>query len=187
MENGYHFDNDFLNSDVCGIATQYAAYKHAFFRHESTIKSTNSKSGTEFYGDTFAESILTFLTPHVEGIVGKKLLPQYSLLRNFQSGEQVSKKVENNNSDYTARIVLGQEYKGVDESYNWGVFIDGQYVEQNVGSLMVYDSDIEIYKEPMLASMGSYQIEMVAYWVEADSGKSHFKFDGRQSLGMRKA
>jgi len=185
MEKGYQVDNDFLNSDVCGVASQYAIYKHAYFRDESVIKNPNTNAGTAFYGDTFTESILGFLTPHVSNIVGKDLVPTYSYLRNWMSGEQLTKNIEDNNSDYACRIVLGQEYKGL-EDYTWGIFINGEYIEQTVGGIVIYDSKLERYKEPLVATQGSYQIEMSAFFVENTDEKKAYKFDGRKSLGMRK-
>ena len=204
MENGYYYDNDFLSGDVCGIGAQYSIYKHSFYREEDALKNNNnSKSGTIFHNDAFTESVLSFLTPHVENIVGQKLAPTYSHLRNWMSGESERRKIQTNGADICGKIVLGYDYKGVDDSYVWGQFIDptpnplnpewasnnnkGDFVEQNVGGLLLFECEnYEHWKEPLLATEGSYQVEMVAYWVYDNGTKDHLKFDGRKTLGERK-
>lgn len=201
MEN-YHFEKGFLDEDLCGVAAQYSIYKHLYYRNESVIKNAETMSGTEFYADTLTESIMTFLTPHIENITGMSLTPSYTTLRNYFPGEHSSRKVESNGTDVTAKICLGYEYNGVSEEYKWGIWVDenpnpknadgswesnmndGTFLEQGIGDLVVYKNDIENWKEPLLSSRNSYYCEMTAYWVDSNSDK--VPYDGRNAIGMRK-
>lgn len=177
-------DKGFLDEDLCGVGAQYALFKHSFFRDESVTKNVNTLSGTEFYADTLTESFLSFLTPHVEKLTGMSLVPSYSTLRNYFPGESLDKNTETNGCDITAKICLGYSYNGVSDDYKWGIFLDGQFVEQEVGDLIVYNNEVERWKEPLLSSQNSYCCEFTAYWNDANSDKP--PFDGRDSLGMRK-
>ena len=198
----YYFEKGFLDEDLCGVATQYSIFKHLYYRNESVIKNSQTLSGTEFYADTFTESIMSFLTPHIEKITGMSLIPSYSTLRNYIPGENSPRKVETNGSDVAAKICLGYEYNGVSDEYKWGIWVDetpnpkkqeenwssnmndGTFLEQGIGDIFVYKNDIEHWKEPMLSSQNSYYCEMTAYWIDDNSDK--IPYDGRKAIGMRK-
>ena len=161
-------EKDFIEKDTCGVLAEYTITRHIDSQQEATCLTGGCFTGydddqTGMLGDAMSRTLSKLLKPHVEKIVGEELWESQDILRCWVPGEQ--DRVIDNTYSYAARIILGYDFKGVDEDYKWGVhFKNDEVIEPEVGDCLIYSSDEEAYKEELLATKNSFQAEVIVYY-----------------------
>lgn len=135
-----------------------------------------------WYGAYCFESLLVFVQPTLEKIIGKRLYPVCSYARIYYNGATMARHVDRLSCQYSATITIS-----VDETGPWEIWmtnLDGEAkpLILPVGSMAVYSGSIlEHWREEPYK--GKKQIQAFLHFVDADGIYSDQKYDGRQILG----
>jgi|TARA_R100001463_G_scaffold127290_1_gene185331 hypothetical protein len=125
------------------------------------------------YGDTAFDSLLLKLQPIIEREVKKELIPNYSFIRIYRSGDDLKKHKDRNSCEYSITLNLGGD--------RWPIFMGGDKCDMNQGDLVIYKGcDIEHWREPF---DGNICIQCFLHYNEKTEATAKNLFDGRVALG----
>ena len=137
-----------------------------------------------WYGAYCFESLLLYVKPVVEKIVGKKLHPTYSYARIYYSDAEMKIHTDRHSCQYSATMTIE-----VDETGPWEIWMQNLKGEAKpviipVGSMLVYCGNIlnhwrDKYK-------GNKQVQVFLHYVDADGQYADNIYDGRKMLGAPK-
>jgi len=138
-----------------------------------------------WYSSYATESLLLYLRPEIEKIVGKNLWPTYSYARIYWPGAEMAEHQDRASCEYSVTITL--EDDGEEEWPIWFRHDDGKTVPLILkeGDGCVYDGCVRPHwREPY---KGKRQTQAFLHYVDADGPYADFKFDKRQFVGLPKA
>ena len=182
---GYEVIKKVLSKDVCKHLTDYFLLKRKVTKilrdtkyhapDEETIgifTDPQAPNCFSIYADIAAEVVLTKLRPHVEKIIGKKLLEAYSYTRVYERGSILDKHTDRPECEYSTTLNLGGD--------PWPIFIDTTQVLLKPGDMLVYEG----VKYPHWRERfdGLYCVQSFLHYV--DEQKPILKYDSRPELGL---
>jgi len=202
----YIFIKDLIPKDICKITTKYTLLKEKLEFEEEVGPLAQVPNSHSVYGDTLMETLLYFLTPHMEQHTGLSLAPTYSYYRVYRPGNELPRHIDRPSCEISATICLGVNYKHVDKNYNWGIYIDpigsgnsenniyialnnkGIKVEQLPGDVLIYKGcENEHWRDKFTAGVGSYQVQGFFHYVNKNGPfYPECANDRRSTLGYKK-
>lgn len=167
------------------LSLEFNMLRNVFFKMNnidtSTIGFANDamvKNSFSYYGAYCFESLMQYLQPQVEDIVGKKLYPTYSYARIYYKTSTLLKHIDRVHSQYAVSITIDD-----DEEHRWPIWMKDLNGEDHelvldIGDMCVYKGNtVYHWREEF---KGRKQIQ--AFFFYTDDEKK--KFDGRPMLGM---
>lgn len=136
-----------------------------------------------WYGAYCFESLLMYIKPLVEKLVGKKLNPTYSYARIYYNGAVMERHLDRPSCEYSATMTIS-----VDETGPWEIWMqdlngDEQPLILNVGDMAVYRGNkLEHWREEPYK--GNKQIQCFLHFVDAEGEYADNIFDNRVMLGQ---
>lgn len=203
-DNGYVVVPDMIPMELCSLFSTYALLKE---KHEFNPEKENQQvpGHQSIYGDTFAETLLLFLQPHIEEITGLELCPTYTYYRVYRPGAKLKRHKDRESCEVSATVCFGYEYIGVDSDYRWKVYMDpesrkipcgpnnpfvsannkGNKVLQNIGDGVIYRGcEVEHWRKKFKAAEGSYQVQIFFHYIDKNGPHyPKFAYDGREFIG----
>lgn len=211
-EQGYLELKQTIPAEICTLFTNYALLRERFnFRPEG--KDQQIPGQHSVYSDTFAETLMLFLQPHIEQSTGLELAPTYTYYRVYRPGAELKRHKDRPSCEISATACMGFEYLGVDPDYRWPVFMDpesrnkkdpddefnrvGKYIPynnagnsylQDPGDLIIYRGcEIEHWREPFEAAEGSYLVQVFFHYIDKNGPYyPEHQYDGRVYIGSGK-
>lgn len=142
------------------------------------------KEAFAWYASYATESLLLYLRPQVEKIVGKNLWPSYSYARIYWPGSELSKHTDRPSCEYSVTITLED-----DGNEDWPIWF--QHQDGTSVPLVLKEGDGCVYQGCVMPHWrepykGKRQTQAFLHYVDADGPYANFKFDKRQFVGLPK-
>lgn len=184
-KNKYVQVKNFLNSDLCAIATRYGTLQSQTKFFPEVGKNAQIPGTHSLYSDTLMEVLLEVSLPHIEKITGKKLFPTYSYYRVYKPGDELKKHKDRPSCEISGTLCLGYYFD--DKNYSWPMFIEGTPLHSKPGDIVLYQGcEVEHWREPFDVNPGCYQVQVFLHYVDQNGPYPEYKFDKRQGLGYSK-
>lgn len=197
-----------IPKDLCNIATKYALMQSVVDFSPEEDADAQVKGAHSKYSDTLMETIMYFLHPKLEKILGLDLCPTYTYYRVYRPGQELKRHKDRPSCEISTTICLGYNYLGTEEDYSWGMFVDkdsykidigengeffsnnqsGKMIKQAPGDGIAYRGcEIEHWREPFNAGDGSYQVQLFCHFINKDGPYyPEYKYDKRPGLGYKR-
>ena len=189
-KNGYEVVENVISKDAADLlAIEFQMVRDNLylandidFDNESYGGDLQVANSFSWYGAYCFESLLIFLQPTVEKIVGKQLYPTFSYARIYYNGATMQRHMDRPSCQYSVTITIS-----VDETGPWELWmrnLDGvaKPLVLPVGSMAVYSGDVlEHWREDPYK--GKKQIQAFLHFVDVDGSYASHKYDGRKILG----
>ena len=201
-EDRYAIAKGLIPKDLCAVATKYALIKNEWFRQPEDAVTGQIPDTHSVYGDTLMETLMYFMHPHMQNVTGKKLCPTYAYYRVYKPQDELKRHSDRPSCEISTTVCLGYNYKGVEEGYNWGMYVDGEsnhqhstpfvsderpgiLYHQEPGDCIVYTgTELEHWRDPFEAGEGSYQVQVFMHYIDMDGPfYPEFAYDKRPALG----
>lgn len=135
-----------------------------------------------WYAPYMSESLLLYLHPRIQEIVGKTLHPAYSYARIYWQGAILEKHIDRPSCEYSVTITL--EDDGKEDWPIWFKKKDGEEV-----SVVLKEGDGCIYEGTQIPHWrteytGKRQTQAFLHYVDANGPYADWKFDKRQFVGQ---
>lgn len=180
--------NGLVPSNLCKVITKYALLKEQHEFEPDLGPTAQVENAHAVYGDTLMETMLYFLHLHMEQNTGLSLCPTYSYYRVYRPGMSLAKHLDRPSCEISTTICFGFEYKEVDPSYRWGMYVgDNTLVSQDPGDLIVYKGcEVEHWRDTFDAGLNSYQVQAFFHYIDKNSKfYPEYAYDRRPSLGYK--
>jgi hypothetical protein len=160
-----------------------AAHGEALLARGELKHGDRAVPGTPFaYGDALFDRVLEQLRPRIEVAVGRRLLPTFSYLRLYKTGDVLKRHRDRPACQFTASLNLSQT-----SAEPWPLHLIGR-----TGPLaaVLHPGDALIYLGCELphwrtAFEGERAAQVFLHYVDADGPHAAEKFDRREALGLR--
>lgn len=139
--------------------------------------------GTPFaYGDPLFDRVLEHLRPRIEVEVGRRLLPTFSYLRLYKSGDVLKRHRDRPACEFTASLNLSQT-----PTEPWPLHLDGR---TGPYAAVLHPGDALVYLGCELphwrtAFAGERAAQVFLHYVDADGPHVAETFDRREALGVK--
>lgn len=192
-KNGYEIIDKVISTETAELlAMEFQLLKENVYFQNGIDPNNETYSGDSQVSKSFAwygafcfESLLMYVHPTLEKIIGKRLHPTYSYARIYYNGATMARHVDRPSCQYSATITIS-----VDETGPWEIWMTNlagvaKPLVLPVGSMAVYSGDIlEHWREEPYK--GKRQIQAFLHFVDADGIYADHKYDGREMLGRGK-
>nr|WP_199040766.1 hypothetical protein [Dyella sp. ASV24] len=178
-ENGYAIVPNLVSREIMNIAWRYYLM---YLRTPGDYYGMHEKvKALDRYADALGESLLVAIKPRIEAIVGKQLVPTYSLARIYTPESRLTKHVDRKACEISATVTVG--YRNV--ASLWPIFVEsrGQDVPitLDIGDAMIYRGmDLPHWREQL--PEGAW-CQLFFHFVDAHGELLCQTYDGRSSLG----
>lgn len=182
LKNKYCVVKNAIGQEVCELVTQYALFDEMsdFTPDKFQVPSAHSK-----YSDPLMESILLKILPIVEKNTMLELYPTYSFYRVYRSGDELKRHVDRYSCEISVTACFNFKYDS--DSYRWPIFIDGNEINLNPGDIAIYKGiELNHWREAMDQPEDSWLVQAFFHYVDKNGKYSEYKFDKRNSLGLKK-
>ena len=185
-EDKYILVNNFLNDELCNVASNYAMFKKLNeFSTDTQVPGTHS-----VYADPLMESILLLMQPKIEEYTNKKLIPASSYYRVYLNGSILHDHIDRPACEISASITLGYNYHNKKDDYIWPlhVYVNGEkkYFRCDVGDALIYKGNELVHGRDLLnVGEDSHHIQVFLHYVDLDGPYTQYKFDNRECIGIR--
>lgn len=128
-----------------------------------------------YWGDATLDAFLLVLRPHVERVVGRRLLPTYSYARIYGPGDELKRHHDRAECEVAVSIHLGHRGGSLPPL----CFESGEVVRQRPGDAVVFRGDrVDHWRAPFDGeSLG----QLLVNYVFSDGDRSSLRFDGREA------
>jgi hypothetical protein len=190
-KDGYELIHDVIGKDAANLlAIEFQMVRDNYCLSKgidptSYLGDSQVTNSFSCYGPYCFESLLLYVQPMLEKIVGKRLYPINSYARIYYHGATMARHVDYPTYQYSATMTIS-----VDETGPWEIWMRNLEGTANpliipVGSMAVYSGNIlEHWREEPYK--GKTQIQAFLHYVDADGIYTDHKYDGRKILGSRK-
>lgn len=192
-KNGYEVVDNIISSETAELlAMEFQLLKENVYFQNGIDPNNETYSGDSQVSKSFAwygafcfESLLMYVQPTLEKIIGKRLYPTYSYARIYYNGATMVRHVDRPSCQYSATMTIA-----VDETGPWEIWMTNlagvaKPLILPVGSMAVYSGDIlEHWREEPYK--GKRQIQAFLHFVDVDGIYANHKYDGREMLGRGK-
>jgi hypothetical protein len=174
-QNGFVVLNNHIPIEILKIVSDYLIMK-------LKNQELNSDSVSEFtkYGDTLCESLLSHFQPTVELYSGKKIVPTYSYVRIYQTGQRLFQHTDRPACEYTISFPVSYKAKKI-----WPLFILKDQRKINIhldtGDLLLYKGSEIVHGRDIFP--GKQWIQIFLHYVDKQGKNADWKFDKRIRLG----
>jgi hypothetical protein len=185
-EDGFEVVRSFINPQTMNLLKhEYHTLLDLLFENqtysEQSIKFPTGEVLTCFnwYSPVFTESLSKLLQNKVEEIVEKKLVPTYSMVRTYKTGDELYKHRDRPSCQYSVTMPILT-------SINWPIYITdrknvNRKVYLNEGDMLVYDGFLEHWREKY---EGEKHTQCFLHWVDVNGKYKYLKYDGRANLAL---
>ncbi len=178
-KHGYILLHGVCDPASLAIYSTYALMQR-FNDHYETIPPDDLEGRYHRYADVLAESMLLHLQPAMERATGLNLLPTYSYLRIYETGNFLGRHIDRPSCEISGSLTLGY-----DASELWPLWVESKGQARPVtlaaGDMLVYRGrDLPHWRERF---DGRYWIQVFFHYVDAAGPFVSHKYDGRSRLG----
>jgi hypothetical protein len=136
------------------------------------------------YGDSATDGLLEHIQPRIEAIAGRRLLPTYSYLRIYKTGDDLRSHRDRPACEFSISLNIGQRPEAP-----WPIFVES---EGGWREFRLAPGDALLYRGLDLWHRreryeGRQCVQVFLHFVDADGPYAGEKFDGRPSLMLPKA
>lgn len=178
---GYTLVKNAVDRDLVDFITQYALFDEMqdFTPDTAQVVGAHAK-----YADPVMETLLLKLHETIENNTGIKVHPTYSFYRVYRPGDELVPHKDRPSCEISITVSLGYDYSGSD--YKWPIFVDGVACVLEPGDLVCYRGvDLEHWREKFTAPEGSWHVQAFLHYVDVDGPYADFKYDKRESVGIK--
>jgi hypothetical protein len=193
-KNNYCVVKNAIPKDIATFCFNYLIVKRKVFNtfHSKNLLDIAKLYGTwgdgqvdntfSSYGDIAMETLLVFIKPKLEKVMGKKLIETYSYTRLYKNGDILKRHIDRESCRFSTTLNLGGD--------PWPIFLDptkgrnkkGIKVNLKPGDMLVYKGcELEHWREQFTGNICG---QVFLHYNEVSSNKENNKFDGREHLGL---
>jgi len=183
---GYAIVKNIINNETAQLVAQYALFDLAQ-NYNLTKAGDGQIPGTHFkYADPMMEALLLKLHSAIEHSTGLELFPTYSYYRVYKPGDILDKHIDRPSCEVSVTICIGFDYKDLNNTYHWPIYMNGTPSILNVGDGAIYRGcDVDHWRDKFEVPEGSWQVQAFFHYVDANGPYAELKFDKRPSIGYR--
>lgn len=185
-QKGYIHVKNIIEPQLCS----FLQYSSLFIYHYSilenndleSIVSKKNENSSIAYSPVIGETLLEVLTPIYSQIVGKKLIPSYSLYRLYKKGNELLPHKDRPSCQYSATIQIDSEK---DKIWKFGIKDkEGNEISigANLGDVIFYKGqEVRHWRKPLKYEFSAH---LFLHWVNGeDPNYKDYWYDGREYLG----
>ena len=170
--------------DIC---QNLSGYILKLVEDKKTTKDPQCPLSESIYGNSMLDILLEDVRPTIEKATGLNLTPTYSYARKYLPGDELKPHLDRESCEISATITLGYE------GNLWPIHVSTDSKVENdigeilidVGSMVIYKGmEINHWREPY--TQGKWQCQVFLHYVDADGPHKDLKYDGRETLGVKK-
>lgn len=157
---------------------------YCFFDEKQNTANNNDQVPTAYskYADAAMESLLVKFLPTIEENTGLSLYPTYSYYRIYRNGDILFPHKDRPACEISATLCINNNYN----NYNWPIYMDEAEVILNPGDLLIYRGcDVEHWREELVNNDPCWHIQSFLHYVDLNNVNADWKYDKRESLGIR--
>lgn len=156
-----------ISKDACEILAGALLIIEKFgFNNDSMVPEAFSR-----HGYTATDSLMYYLRPKIEEVVGSKLLPVTSYCRIYRKGQRLPEHIDRNGCEIS--VTLNLKNDGVP----WPIQMDGVDVHLDQGDCAVYRGMEVVHRRECFE--GNEHIQVFLHYVLADGENAEWKYDKR--------
>jgi len=181
-KNGYCVVKSVVDKELRDFVTQYALFDEMqnFTPDTSQVVGAHAK-----YGDPAMETMLLHLHSTMEENTGLLLHPTYSFYRVYRNGDELVKHSDRESCEISCTLCFNYEF--AQEDFNWPIFINDNAVNLEPGDMVIYRGcDLIHWREKLTCLDVDWHLQGFFHYVDQNGPYSHFKYDGRKSVGELK-
>lgn len=181
-----------LSDDICKVVEQYCLFNMLNEPDKVENESEQVPGTHSVHGDILTESLLLYMQPKIENVIGWKLIPTYSYYRVYRPGDSLKLHTDREACELSASITIGYKYNDKDDKYRWSLYayVDDEkhYLDCEPGDCIIYKG-CELYHGRDRFDVGkySYQVQVFLHYVREEGPYANeHKYDGRPGIGYIK-
>lgn len=181
----YQAVKNIVSEEIVSIVTQYVLLDelNSFQPEDQNAQVPGSHS---IYSDLLMETLLLKLTPSIEYVTEKKLLPTYTYYRVYKPGQELKPHTDRESCEISASISFGRDYKEANGKYSWPMFVENNPIHLEPGDAIVYKGiEAKHWREKFDAPNYSYHVQGFFHWVDADGPYAEWALDKRLFIGQK--
>lgn len=137
------------------------------------------------HGDAAFDTVLERLLPVVAERTGRRIVPTYSFVRRYRSGQELTPHVDRGACEFSLTLHLAAS----DDAEPWPIWLrhgrsEPERVLLEPGDALLYEGPAALHwRDPLV---GSWYLQAFLHYVDADGPHSADIYDGRPALGVPK-
>lgn len=187
-DSGYFHAKSLISRELAGFCVTQLELIQATYAFQTglsvaknVVNDARFPNAFSWYASQCTESLLVFLQPKIEAIVGCTLYPAYSYSRIYFRDSILKKHKDRLGSEYAVSICIEKDPVGWELGLN-GLDSSKVKLDLEVGDACVYfGSKVEHWRPKF---EGCRQMQIFLFYVAQDGDFSEFKFDKRPFLAM---
>ena len=183
---GYCIVKNAISDELRDFISQYALFDELqnFLPERdqgwSQVPNAHSK-----YADPAMETMLLHVKKIVESNTGLDLFPTYSFYRVYRPGDDLKQHIDRESCEISATLCFNYSYEK--QNFVWPIFMNDKAVVQDPGDMVIYRGcDLPHHRESFNFDDEAWHIQGFFHYVDANGPNAEFKFDKRDSLGIKK-
>jgi hypothetical protein len=179
---GYVVVKSAIQENLRDFVTQYALFDEMqkFTNDDAQVPAAHSK-----YADPAMETILLHLHPIIEENTGLKLFPTYSYHRVYRNGDKLDVHRDRPSCEISATLCFNYDYN--DLNNKWPIWMQGKEVFLEPGDMVIYKGcELDHWRDELKVNNNAWHVQGFFHYVDSFGPYADFKFDKRESLGLKK-
>ena len=184
---GYCVVKNAISDELRDFVSQYALFDELQnFLPEKDQGLNQVPNAHSKYSDPAMETMLLHVKKIMESNTGLELFPTYSFYRVYRPGDDLKQHVDRESCEISATVCFNYSYAKKD--FVWPIFVNGKAVVQDPGDIVIYRGcDLPHWRELFnLDDDNAWHIQGFFHYVDANGPHAEFKYDKRESLGIKK-
>lgn len=181
-KNGFCVVRNSISKELCEFITQYSLFDEM---QDPLTNDSQSPHNHSKHADPAFETLLLSLHSTIETAAELTLYPTYSYYRVYRQGSFLSPHRDRESCEISATICLNHSYSKKD--YVWPIFIADHRIDLSPTDLAIYRGiELPHWRENFEGGMDDWHIQGFLHYVDTKGPYCDFKFDGRDSIGLKK-
>lgn len=184
-DNSYCYFNEVLDKNTCADLVEHMFTLHSLGK---TSRDPQCPLSDSIYGDEKFDAILQAIAEPLSLQLGIDLVPTYTYARIYRPGEVLKIHRDREACEISGTLTLGIS----GDDFPWPIFMgktederSGKRFDIFVGDLVMYRGCDVYHWRPEFK--GTWQCQVFFHFVDKNGVNAHHAFDGRKSLGTKKA
>lgn len=180
--NGYVVVKDVISEELRDFVTQCSLFDEMQNFHEDGQVLFSHGS----YANPVMETMLVHLHSTMEKNTGLKLFPTYSYYRVYRNDADLKPHIDRPSCEISATLCFNYNYD--DKKFSWPIYMNGNKVVLNPGDMVIYRGcDLGHWRDKLEhENENVWQVQGFFHYVDANGPYENFKYDQRESIGIKK-
>jgi hypothetical protein len=187
-EKGYCVVKAAISDELRDFVTQCSLFDEMqnFAAEGDSLSQAQVPDAHSVYANPIMEAMLLHLQNIMEENTGLELYPTYSYYRVYRNGDSLDRHTDRPSCQISATLCFNYSYD--DSVFSWPIYMDGKKVDLSPGDMVIYRGmELEHWRETLENSDDVWHVQGFFHYVDANGPHADFKFDRRESIGIKPA